>query len=173
MRHVMRLHIICGALLLGHGAFAQKPGGAVAPSGGKQATLKYRVPPLPPSTEDSLTAQLADAKWTPAEKVEPKMPPGAEVALIGADPVSTGPTMYLRTKPGYKVPPHWHLHLETLIMISGKGTLVVAGRKIPASPGTYVVVPSKAQHEFSCDGAAPCVFVVRRSGPSDFNLASK
>ena len=159
----MRLHIICGALLISLCAFAQQ----------KQQTVKLKVPPLPPSTEDSLTAQLADARWVPAEKLVPKMPPGAEIALIGADPVSTGPTIYLRMKPGYKLPRHWHIHLETSIMISGKGQWTVAGRKVPASPGTFVIVASKAPSEFSCDAGAPCVFVVRRSGPTDFNLDGK
>ncbi|HEX8950816.1 MAG TPA: cupin domain-containing protein [Polyangia bacterium] len=180
---MMRLHIICGALLLGHGALAQRPASqpgpagarpsGAGPAGGPQTTLKYRVPPLPPSTDDSLTAQLADARWTPAEKLDPKMPPGAQVALIGADPVSTGPTVYVRTKPGYKMPAHWHTHLETSIMVAGKGTHVVAGRKIPSSPGTFVIVPSKAPHEFTCDAGAECIFVVRRSGPTDFNLVGK
>lgn len=159
----MRLHIICGALLISLCAFAQP----------KQQTVKLKVPPLPPSTEDSLTAQLADARWMPAEKLVPKMPPGAEIALIGADPVSTGPTVYLRMKPGYKLPRHWHVHLETSIMISGKGQWIVAGRKIPASPGTFVIVASKAPNEFSCDAGAPCLFVIRRSGPTDFNLDEK
>src|SRR6266568_3276578 len=104
----MRLHIIALAILVGHGAFAQKT--ATATSG--ERTVKLKVPPLPPSTEDYLVAQLAEAKWIPAEKLDAKMPPGAEVALIGADPMSTGPTVYLRTKPGYKLPLHSHTHLE-------------------------------------------------------------
>lgn len=155
---VMRLHIICGALLLAHGALAQK-------------TIK--VPPLPPSTDEALVAQLADAKWVPGQKLDAKMPPGAEVALIGADPVSTGPTTYVRTKAGWKLPLHWHMHLETAIMIAGKGTYVVDGKKIPTSPGTFVIVPSKAKHEFSCDAGAECLFIIRRSGPTDYNWVAK
>lgn len=168
----MRLHIICGALLLGHCAFAQqKP--AAPPSGQKQQQVKLKLPPLPPSTEEYLVAELADARWVPAPKLDAKIPPGAEVALIGADPVSTGPTTYLRMKAGYKMPLHWHIHHEYSTMIAGKGTLTVAGKKIAALPGTFVVVPSKMQHEFSCDAGADCIFVVRRSGPTDFNLVTK
>src|SRR5437868_7687350 len=109
----MRLHIICGALLIGFCAYAQQ----------KQTTVKLKVPPLPPSTDEYLVAQLADAKWMPAQKLDAKMPPGAEVALIGADPVSTGPTTYVRTKAGYKLPAHWHTHLENAIMIAGKAPM--------------------------------------------------
>jgi quercetin dioxygenase-like cupin family protein len=118
-------------------------------------------------------AQLADAKWVAADKLEPKVPRGAEVALIGADPVSTGPTTYLRTKPGYKLPLHWHIHHEYVTAISGKGVFTVDGKKIASSPGTYIVIPSRAKHDFACDGGAECVFVIRRSGPTDFNLVAK
>jgi quercetin dioxygenase-like cupin family protein len=167
---MMRLHIICGALLLAHGAFAQKP---AAPAAQKQATVKLKVPPLPPSTESYLVAQVADAHWMPAQKLEAKIPVGADVALIGADPVSTGPTIYLRLKAGYKMPAHWHMHLEYATMVAGKGSYVIEGKKIAASPGTFVIVPSRAKHEVSCDAGAACVFVVRRSGPTDYNWVGK
>jgi quercetin dioxygenase-like cupin family protein len=166
---MMRLHIIVTALLLAHGALAQKP----APSGGKQTPVKLKIPPLPPSTLEGLTAQLADAAWIPASKLDAKIPAGAEVALIGADPVSTAPTIYMRMKAGYKLPAHMHEHLEYDTMISGKGTLTVDGKKIPASAGTFVIVPSKAKHEFSCDAGAACVFVVRRSGPTEYIWVTK
>ena len=172
---MMRLHIILGALLLANGAFAQKaaaPSGTPA-SGGKQTTVKLKVPPLPPSTDEYLVAQLADAKWMPANKLDAKIPAGADVALIGADPMSTGVTMYMRTKAGYKLPAHSHIHLEYDTVIAGKGSYVVDGKKIAAVPGTFIVVPSKAKHEFSCDAGAECVVVVRRSGPTEYNWATK
>lgn len=168
----MRLHIIAALLFVGHGALAQKPAPAASPAASGEKTVKLKVPPLPPSTEDYLVAQLADAKWVPAEKLDAKVPAGAEVALIGAEPMSTGATVYLRTKPGYKLPSHWHTHLEYSLMLAGKGTYVVEGKKTAAVPGTYVIVPSKAKHEFTCDAGAECVFVVRRSGPTDYNWAA-
>ncbi|HEY2746978.1 MAG TPA: cupin domain-containing protein [Polyangia bacterium] len=153
-------------MLLAHGALAQKP----APSGG---AVKLKLPPLPPSMLEGLTAQLADAAWTPASKVDAKFPPGAEVALIGTDPVSTAPTFYMRMKPGYKVPLHAHEHLEYDTMVAGKGTLTLNGKKIAATPGTFVIVASKVKHEFSCDSRVACVFVVRRSGPTEFIWGAK
>lgn len=162
----MRLHIICGALLISLCANAQKP--APAPAPGKQQTVKLKVPPLPPSTEEYLTAQLADAKWRPAEKFEARLPPGAELALIGADPMSTGITAYMRLKPGYRLPAHAHTHTSDLTMLSGKGTWTVDGKKTPSTMGTFVIVHSKQTHEFACDAGAPCVFLLRRSGPSDY-----
>jgi quercetin dioxygenase-like cupin family protein len=169
---MMRLHIIGALLISTSGAFAQKPAAPASPAASGEKTVKLKVPPLPPSTEDYLVAQLADARWVPAEKLDAKLPAGAEVALIGAEPMSTGPTVYLRTKPGYKLPSHWHTHLEYTTMLAGKGTYVVDGKKTATAPGTYVVVPSRAKHEFTCDAGAECVFVVRRSGPTDYNWAA-
>jgi quercetin dioxygenase-like cupin family protein len=165
---MMRLHIIAALGLLSSGALAQKPAAPASPASGDK-TVKLKVPPLPPSTDDFLVGQLADAKWVPAEKLDAKLPAGAEIALIGADPTSTGPTVYLRMKPGYKLSQHWHTHAEQATMISGKGTYVVDGKKVPTGPGTFVNVPSKAKHEFSCDAGAECIFVVHRSGPTDYN----
>ena len=161
---MMRLHIFAIVLLVGYCANAQQK---------TQAPVKLKVPPLPPSTEDYLVAQLADAKWMPAQKMDPKIPPGAEVALIGADPVSTGPTIYMRVPAGYHFPAHWHTHHEYATMISGKGSYVVDGKKVTSSAGTFIVIPSKTKHEFRCDAGAECVFVVRRSGPTDINWVAK
>ena len=159
----MRLHIICGALLIGFCAYAQQ----------KQQTVKLKVPPLPPSTESYLTAQLADARWMPAEKMEARLPAGSEVALIGADPMSTGITAYMRMSGGYKLPLHAHTHTSWLTMLAGKGSWTIEGKKVASTVGTYVIVPSKQMHEFSCDAGAACVFLVRHSGPTDYIWPAK
>jgi quercetin dioxygenase-like cupin family protein len=160
---MMRLHIICGALLISLCAYAQQ----------KQQTVKLKLPPLPPSTDSYLTAQVADAKWTPAEKLEPKFPPGAEIALIGAEPLSTGITAYMRMKPGYKWPLHGHTHTSWYTMLAGKGTWIIDGKKTPSTVGTFVIAPSKAMHEFACDAGADCLFLLRRSGPTDYISPAK
>jgi quercetin dioxygenase-like cupin family protein len=164
---MMRLHIICGALVISLCAHAQqkqeKLGGAV----------KLKVPPLPPSTDEYMTAQLADARWTPVEKLESRLPPGAELALIGADPMSTGITAYMRMKPGYHLPAHAHTHTSWLTTLSGKGTWTIDGKKTPSTVGTFVIVHSKQTHEFACDSGAPCVFLLRRSGPTDYIWPAK
>jgi quercetin dioxygenase-like cupin family protein len=101
------------------------------------------------------------------------LPPGTEVAPIGSEPVSRGPIVYLRLKAGSTIPLHWHTHLESDTAIAGKGTLVVDGKTIPTAAGTFVMVPSKAKHELHCDAGADCIFVVRRSGPADYNWVAK
>lgn len=165
MQKLLALFVLLAAVAAsGRCADAQKP----APK-----PVKLKLPPLPPSTDDALVAQLADAHWVPAQKLERRLPPGAEIALIGADPVSTGPTVYLRMKPGYKLPPHWHMHVTWATMVAGKGAWTIARKRVPAVAGTFVVVPSRAPHEFSCDAGAPCVLVVRRSGPTEYNWVAK
>ena len=163
MRKLLALAVVAATAAAGHCAFAQKP----------TKTVKLKVPPLPPSTDDALVAQLADAHWMPAQKLDKHLPAGAEVALIGADPVSTGPTVYLRLKPGTKVPPHWHMHLTWATMIAGKGAWTIGGKRVPSTPGTLVIVPSRTRHELGCDAGAACVFVVRRSGPTEYNWVAK
>ncbi len=139
---------------------------AFADDKGKAVTVK--VPPLPPSTEELLVADLPSAAWVSAEKMG--YPKGAEAALIGQDPGSTAPTVYVRTTAGYKLPSHWHVHTEYSTMIAGKGTFTVDGKPHLVTAGSYVVVPSRVKHEFSCDTGVPCVLVVRRSGPADINF---
>jgi quercetin dioxygenase-like cupin family protein len=140
-------------------------GAAHADQKGKPVNVK--LPPLPPSTDDLLVADLAKAAWTPSEKMG--YPAGAQFALIGQDPGTTGPTMYMKTTGGYKIPLHWHTHGERVVVVSGKGTVTLAGKATPFTAGTFVSIPPKTQHEFACDAGADCVMVVQRLGPSDVN----
>lgn len=150
---------------LGATAGAEKPAPKPAVDKGRPVTIK--VPPLPPSTEDLRFATPSSAAWVPAEKMG--MPPGAQVALIAQDPVSTGPTLYLKTPAGYQLPLHWHTHGEKAILAAGKGTFTVAGKAQVAEPGAWLSLPSKTRHAFVCDGRDPCLLVVQQSGPADIN----
>jgi quercetin dioxygenase-like cupin family protein len=142
---------------------------AVAQQKGKPVTVK--VPPLPPSTTDLLFADPAHVAWVPSEKMG--FAPGAQIALIGQDPVSTGPTTYVKAPAGYKFALHWHTHGEHLFFIAGKATLTVEGKPHTLEPGSYVSMPSKTKHELECAAGAECLFVVERSGPSDVNWVKK
>ncbi|MCA1665293.1 MAG: cupin domain-containing protein, partial [Myxococcales bacterium] len=105
--------------------------------------------------------------------LESRLAAGAEIALIGADPMSTGITAYMRLKPGYRLPAHAHTHTSWLTMLSGKGLWTIDAKKTPSTLGTFVVVRSKQMHEFSCDAGAACVFLLRRSGPTDYIWPAK
>jgi quercetin dioxygenase-like cupin family protein len=156
----MRKLALVGLLAISTVAVAQK-----AADKGKPVTIK--VPPLPPSTTDLLFADPAHAAWTPVEKLG--YAPGAQAALIGQDPVSTGPTMYFKAPGGYKIALHWHTHSEHIYFISGKATLTAEGKPHVLEPGSYLSMPSKTQHSFECAAGAECLFVVERSGPADVN----
>jgi mannose-6-phosphate isomerase-like protein (cupin superfamily) len=125
------------------------------------------APPLPPSTDELMVAEPARASWTPSEKVG--LPKGAQVALIGADPISTGPTLYLKTPAGFHIPPHYHTHHEWLTFVSGQVTFTLDGKPHTLGPGAFVVVPGKTVHEFACGAGGECLVVSRRSGPTDFH----
>jgi quercetin dioxygenase-like cupin family protein len=152
-----KIWLVSAVLLLG-GAFA------AAQQKGKPVTIK--VPPLPPSTEDLLFADPAGAGWIDGE--QGGLPKGAQVALIGQDPVSTGLTMYLKAPKGWRMPPHWHTHTEYGVLLSGKATLTIDGKPRALVVGSYVVIPGKTHHELTCD-AGECLFLQRRSGPLDIN----
>lgn len=137
--------------------------GMLAHAQGKTVTIK--TPPLPPSTDDALTADLATAAWTPGEKMG--LPKGAQMALIGMDPMSTGLTVYIKVPAGWKMPMHTHLHHEYLTLVSGKATASSGGKTHALLPGSYNVTPPKAPHDLACDAGAECVFIVRRNGPAD------
>jgi quercetin dioxygenase-like cupin family protein len=146
------------ALLLLGGAFA------AAQQKGKAVTIS--VPPLPPSTEDLLVVDPQSAAWFAGEKAG--LPKGAQLALIGQDPVSTGLTMYLKAPTGWRMPAHWHTHTEYAALLAGKATLTIDGKPHALAPGSYVVLPGKTRHELVCD-AGECLVLQRRSGPLDIN----
>src|SRR5689334_20197660 len=58
-----------------------------------------------------------DIKWGPAP---PALPNGAQIAVLQGDPFKSGPfVIRLMVPAGYKIPPHWHTHDESLTVISG------------------------------------------------------
>jgi quercetin dioxygenase-like cupin family protein len=156
----MRVLVIGIMLTYGILAHAQDKGAKPAP--GKTVTIK--TPPLPPSTDEALAADVATAAWTPGDKLGY---PKAQVALIGMDPMSTGLTVYLKVPAGWKLPMHSHLHHEYLTLVSGKATATAGGKAHTLTPGSYAVTPPKATHDLACDAGAECVFIVRRNGPAD------
>ena len=122
----------------------------------------------PPSTEDALVADVAAAKFV--ETTTPNAPKGSQNALIGVDPTTKGPTAYGKTPAGTGLPAHWHSYPEYTVILAGKGTLVLDGKKHDVSPGSYLVIPAKMVHEFTCAKGADCLLLTRRGGPTDYNF---
>jgi quercetin dioxygenase-like cupin family protein len=125
----------------------------------------------PPSTEEALVSDVATAKFT--ESTTPHAPKGSQVALIGVDPNTKGPTAYAKTPAGTGLPAHWHSHAEYTVLISGKGTLLLDGKSNQVSAGSYQVIPAKMVHQFTCSKDSDCLLLIRRAGPADYNFLQR
>lgn len=89
-------------------------------------------------------------KWGPAS---PKLPPGAQFAILHGDPTKPGAPYVFRAKlpDGYSVPPHWHPGDENVTVISGVFILGFGEQFDEASmrameAGSYVLLPAKRPH---------------------------
>jgi quercetin dioxygenase-like cupin family protein len=128
-------------------------------------------PAKPPSTEDALVAQVAEAKWT-VPKI-PGFPSGVMASPIAVDPGSGQSVGYAKFAPGVSFPLHWHSATEYSVLISGKATLTVDGKTHDLVAGSYAVIPAKAQHKLDCAAGAECVILTRRAGPTDYHFVGK
>src|SRR5688500_16363887 len=89
-------------------------------------------------------------KWGPAS---PKLPPGAQFAVLLGDPSKPGvPYVFRANLPdGYSVPPHWHPMDEDVTVISGTFMLGFGERLDTAAtralgPGSYATLPKDVPH---------------------------
>ena len=123
--------------------------------------------PKPPSTEDAMVATLAEAKFV--DSTMPQAPKGSQQALLGVDPNTKGPTAYSKTPAGAGLPAHWHSFAEYTALLSGSGTLMLAGKSQQVGPGSYFIIPAKTPHQFTCAAGADCMLLTRRTGPVDYN----
>ena len=127
-----------------------------------------QAPAKPPSSEDALVANLADAKW--AAPTMPEIPPGAMAAAIAVDPKTGGLVTYAKFPPKYVFPMHWHSHPEYTVLISGKASFTLDGKTHQLLPGAYVTIPAKAHHSVTCSAESECVLLARRGGPVDYHF---
>ncbi len=91
-----------------------------------------------------------DVEWGPAT---PKLPPGAQIAVLLGDPSKPGGSYVFRAKlpDGDSVPPHWHPMDENVtviegVMMLGFGERVdrTTMRELPV--GSYVTLPKGMPH---------------------------
>jgi quercetin dioxygenase-like cupin family protein len=127
-----------------------------------------QAPAKPPSSEDALVVNLADAKW--AAPTVPEIPPGLMGGPIAVDPKTGGPLGYAKFPPKYVFPMHWHSHPEYVVLISGKASFTLDGKTHQLSPGAYATIPAKAHHSVTCSGESECVILSRRGGPVDYHF---
>lgn len=121
-----------------------------------------------------------DVKWGPAS---PKLPPGAQMAVLLGDPSVPGAHYVFRVKlpDGYSVPPHWHPMDENVTVLKGVFALgfgkhidEATMRELPA--GSYVTLPKQEPHynrmkgetilQFHGIGPYDIIYVNSRDDPS-------
>ncbi|RZA21336.1 MAG: cupin domain-containing protein [Lysobacteraceae bacterium] len=135
-------------LALSAGAFAAEPGKPDA-----DATMQHTI------------VHASDTTWGAAP---PSLPSGAQAAALVGDPGKAGVfTIRLKMPPGYRVPRHWHPTDEAVTLVEGDLTLsmgaAVEAHAEPLSPGDFVNLPARMQHEASSKGGA--VVQVQSMGP--------
>lgn len=62
-------------------------------------------------------------------------------------------------EPGAATPPHRHDCEEAVIVLAGRGRLVVGGRAHPFGPDTTLVIPAHVDHQIFSDGPEPLVCI--------------
>jgi len=100
-----------------------------------------------PDTDKMISMTPQTMKFTPI----PDMPPCATAGILRGNP-RTGPAwVLLKLASGCRVPWHWHTANESLVVISGRGTVEMKdGPPLQFAPGAYASLPSHHVHQATC-----------------------
>jgi hypothetical protein len=114
---------------------------------GVVAAVGDSVPTHADDTEQMITLNPETLKFTPI----PDMPGCASAAILRGNPRSGPAWVLLKLASGCRVPWHWHTANETLLVISGRGTVAMKdGPPLQFAPGAYASLPSHHMHQASC-----------------------
>jgi quercetin dioxygenase-like cupin family protein len=81
----------------------------------------------------------AEAKWGPAP---PVLPPGAQIAVLAGNPMSTGAyTVRLKFPANYAIPAHSHPTDENVVVVSGAVTFGMGDKLQKNAPGNKTLAP--------------------------------
>jgi len=81
----------------------------------------------------------------------PGMPACATAAILRGNPRFGPAWVMLRLASGCQVPWHWHTANETLLVVSGRGSVVARdGTPLQFTPGAFAYLPAHHQHRASC-----------------------
>lgn len=111
------------------------------------AAVVRPVPVLAADTEPMIVLNPQTLKFTPI----PDMPDCASAAILRGNPRYGPAWVLLKLGSGCRVPWHWHTANETLVVISGRGSLAMKdGPPLPFVPGAYASLPAHHAHQASC-----------------------
>ncbi len=89
----------------------------------------------------------------------PVLPSCSSFNLLRGDPNSGPSVLLVKASSGCVVPWHWHTAREELMLADGTGSVEMKGEAAHAlSKGTYVLLPGKNQHQFTCK--TQCLFFI-------------
>ena len=135
---------------------------------GAAAVLWGSVPVLAEDAIEMVALKPDAHAFTPI----PDMPICATAATVRGDP-RIGPFWtFLKLGTGCHVPRHWHSANETLVVISGRGSLTMkGGPSLPFVPGAYASLPSNHMHEANC--TRECLLFSISDGSYDIHYADE
>ena len=116
---------------------------------------------------------VAEAKWGPAP---PMLPPGAEIAVLSGNPMSSDSyTVRLKFPAGYNIPAHSHPTDENVAVVSGAVYMGMgdkldrqAGKAV--GPGGYFIAPAGVNHyAYTKD---PTTIILYGIGPVEFKYVN-
>ena len=111
------------------------------------AALDEAVSTHAKDTEEMITLNPQTLKFTAI----PDMPDCATAAILRGNPRSGPAWVLLKLASGCEVPWHWHTANETLVVISGYGTVAMKdGPPLRFVPGAYASLPSHHMHRARC-----------------------
>ena len=114
---------------------------------GVVAAVGASVPTHAEDTEEMITLNPQTLKFTPI----PDMPGCASAAILRGNPRFGPAWVLLKLASGCRVPWHWHTANETLLVISGYGTVAMKdGPPLLFVPGAYASLPSHHMHRARC-----------------------
>jgi mannose-6-phosphate isomerase-like protein (cupin superfamily) len=114
------------------------------------AAVGESVPTHADDTEQMITLNPETLKFTPI----PDMPGCASAAILRGNPRNGPAWVLLKLASSCRVPWHWHTANETLLVISGRGTVTMKdGPPLQFVPGAYASLPSHHTHQASCSRA--------------------
>ena len=126
-------------------------------------------------TEQMVTLDPQTLEFTPI----PDMPDCASAAILRGNPRSGPAWVLLKLASGCEVPWHWHTANETLLVISGSGTVAMKdGPPLRFVPGAYTSLPSHHMHRARCSStcllfnAADAAFDIHYVDPSGKEISA-
>jgi hypothetical protein len=128
------------------------------------AAMGVSVPTYATEPDEMIILNPQTLTFTPI----PDMPACASAAILRGNPRWGPAWVLLKLASGCQVPWHWHTANETLLVISGRGTVATKdGPPLQLAPGAFAYLPNHHQHRASC--SRTCLLFNTADAPFDIH----